>query len=578
MSFGSVSQVQSPAALKKSDGATKIGFLQDGTDASARFISAKLKEVVSLTDFGAVGDDSTLNTSAVGAWLDYLIANNLSGFVPDGVFLTDAIDKAANNGIRIYGTGTIKGSGSAALNFLRFTGVRGFTEIDGITIDGNDVFARPLEIQNSGGSGIADVLLGQALTVVNAKNTAPDTNTATGILVRGRFNNVIFAGEIDGVDSTSTSGAVSEGFVSNFFSATDDYVKETIITSTARIKNVKNSNTVTADADGVKVQANNGATYANHLQSSLIVQSGAYFENCEGRSIKSQVFNNTIDGALIKRDAYDGINEINLQYGGGVVKNNIIIHDGYSSGEVIGTTLRDTPFSRPTIVENNEVYVTGSPITPIESVILFNSTSDTAYMRGLVIKNNKCYGTPDYMVQLTCGNVVNTNHVSVEDNWASNVGTAFLRVGRYNSGRGQVNLSFNNNRCDSSCTGATLTTSDVAIQSENNNYNISKISNLNYEISSGTIAPYSKDIRINTEASAANDDLDTITLSDSIKTGFIVLRAQNDARTVTVKNGTGNIHLAGSDFSLNNVKDRVVLEYDNDEGNFVEISRSDNGA
>ena len=569
--------IAGPGVVKTGTVTQVVGIREPFTDDSNRYWERSYSGAVNLLWTGALGDDSTVNTTAISGWLDYLISSNSIGLIPDGVFLSGELDKAANNGIRIVGSGTLKGTGSTALRFIRFTGVRGYTEIDGVTIDGNNIFARPLEIQNSGGSGRPDVMLGKGLSVINAKNTAPDTNTATGILVRGRFSKVTFAGEVDGVDSTSTSGAVSEGFAAIHFDADDDYIRETIIDSTARIKNVTNSNTTTADADGVKLQANNGSTYADHLQASLVVSPGAYFENCKGRAIKSQVFNNTISGAVIKRDLYDGITEINLQYAGGVVRDNIIIHDGFTAEKVIGITVRDTPFAKPSVVEANELYVTGSPATPVEGMILVNATNDTAHMKGFVIQNNKAYGTPDYMVQLTCGNVINTNHVSVNNNWASAVGTSFLQVGRYNSGRGQVHLTFNNNRCDASCTGATLDVADVCIQSEDSNFNISKVFNLNYGITSGAITPYSRDIRINTESSAASDDLDTINLTDSIKTGVLVLRAQDNSRTVNVKDGTGNIQLAGGDFALNNLQDRLVLEYDNNNSYFVELSRSDNG-
>ena len=80
---------------------------------------------------------------------------------------------------------------------------------------------------------------------------------------------------------------------------------------------------------------------------------------------------------------------------------------------------------------------------------------------------------------------------------------------------------------------------------------------------------------VDTEASAATDDLDTI--NGGIDGMRVVLRANNNGRTVVVKDATGNINCAG-DFSLNNVQDTIELIYDSSFSSWQELSRSDNGA
>ena len=79
---------------------------------------------------------------------------------------------------------------------------------------------------------------------------------------------------------------------------------------------------------------------------------------------------------------------------------------------------------------------------------------------------------------------------------------------------------------------------------------------------------------IDTEADAASDDLETI---NGGKTGdLLMIRAASSSRTVVVKDGTGNLSLAG-DFSLDNGSDKIMLV--NAGGtNWEEVSRSDNGA
>jgi hypothetical protein len=93
---------------------------------------------------------------------------------------------------------------------------------------------------------------------------------------------------------------------------------------------------------------------------------------------------------------------------------------------------------------------------------------------------------------------------------------------------------------------------------------------------SGSVASQNKilsRVRVDTEASAGSDDLDTI--SGMIDGDLLILSAADSARTVVVKDGTGNIQCAG-DFSMDNTQDRIVLLREG--AIWYELARSDNGA
>lgn len=81
-------------------------------------------------------------------------------------------------------------------------------------------------------------------------------------------------------------------------------------------------------------------------------------------------------------------------------------------------------------------------------------------------------------------------------------------------------------------------------------------------------------VAVDTEAAAAADDLDTIAIDSSVEgRPLIVLRGTDNARVVTVKDGT-NLRLAG-DMVLDDTTDRIVLLYTG--SIWVELCRSSNG-
>lgn len=83
-------------------------------------------------------------------------------------------------------------------------------------------------------------------------------------------------------------------------------------------------------------------------------------------------------------------------------------------------------------------------------------------------------------------------------------------------------------------------------------------------ISSGVIAPGLMYHTVDTESDDASDDLDTITAPSSFPIfNLLILRPTNDARSVVVKHGTGNIILSGGvDITLDDETDHILLFYD----------------
>ena len=78
------------ADLAATGGSALVGFQQAGAGAVARTGQDKLRETVSVKDFGAIGDGVTNDTTAFSNALAYCKANGRTLIIPDGNYLITA--------------------------------------------------------------------------------------------------------------------------------------------------------------------------------------------------------------------------------------------------------------------------------------------------------------------------------------------------------------------------------------------------------------------------------------------------------------------------------------------------------
>ena len=90
-------------------------------------------------------------------------------------------------------------------------------------------------------------------------------------------------------------------------------------------------------------------------------------------------------------------------------------------------------------------------------------------------------------------------------------------------------------------------------------------------IAGGIITRTRSNHTVDTQADAATDDLDTI--NGGVEGDILLLRAANDARSIVIKDGTGNI-LMPADMTLDNTEDIELLYFDGT--NWLEITGSSN--
>jgi len=94
------------AAFAASSGSSLVGYIQGSTGAVATTVQAKLRQIVSVKDFGAVGDGVANDTSAIQAAINAI--NSIGGgqvYFPSGTYKTGALTMYEDIAIQGAGTG-----------------------------------------------------------------------------------------------------------------------------------------------------------------------------------------------------------------------------------------------------------------------------------------------------------------------------------------------------------------------------------------------------------------------------------------------------------------------------------------
>jgi len=106
--------------------ASQVTYNPSGTGAVATNVQAKLRQYVSVKDFGAVGDGIVNDTAAIQAAIDYVFsASGGEVYVPFGTYVCSSTITLKNN-VKIYGDGP-------KVSILKFTGATS----NGITLPAN---------------------------------------------------------------------------------------------------------------------------------------------------------------------------------------------------------------------------------------------------------------------------------------------------------------------------------------------------------------------------------------------------------------------------------------------------------
>ena len=128
--------------LEASSGSSLVGFIQSGAGAVARTAQSKMRDFVSLAEFGATGDGLTDDTSAINLAISAAISSGKALYIPKGTYMT-----TGGHTITYPGKVRFVGEQRDGVIFKRLSGTvtlfdieqYAFCSFENMTIDGNNL-------------------------------------------------------------------------------------------------------------------------------------------------------------------------------------------------------------------------------------------------------------------------------------------------------------------------------------------------------------------------------------------------------------------------------------------------------
>lgn len=368
---------------------SNLQYLQGGTGSVARSLTSRFQDVISVRDFGALGDGAHDDTAAIQAAITYVLslANGGAVYLPQGTYKVTAqinIPNTANISFRLYGAGAatkIKYTGSATVNIFSAG-------------SGTPTFGSLYQFDDFGFLGpTGGVVTAFNLNNINNSlfyNVSVFGNT-NGIILQSSFNTRI----IDCYFNTQSQYGIS----TNVTGTNALYIAQTGISNagTAAINlAVGGNNIVIRDND---LEANAVALELTNYTSVLF--EGNYVENGANSSLSFSGTNNAID----IRQNWLGANTTSTTIGnvtGGSFVNNTIFNSGWTFSNVFdmdsggnlltGTaTLASTPFQTSISLVNT--WTAGSHTPGYKK-----STNGIVEIRGNIVAGSSSYGNAVFVL------------------------------------------------------------------------------------------------------------------------------------------------------------------------------------
>jgi len=394
--------------------AVNVVYDPAGTGAVATTVQDKLRESVSVKDFGAIGDGVADDTVAVQAainseqpldWggLTYRITSTVSRTYATNVFWQ------GRNATIIY-----DGAHTERAVLLQGGGIE--YVLNDITVDGSKLCNKCLEILNNTDS--YSNLTCNNVFVTRAKRLSTFSG-GNGMLVRGSFNSVVFNGgganDCELPAGQGTSGSIGISGISVTWYSTTRYVSAMYVDG-IRIEKIYSSDLAYKDdQDGITYFS---PTVGTRKVPSLFSCIASEFLNCYGRSIKTQCRNTVVQSSSFTRTegltSGQGNNEIDAQTGNGNFRD---LTFSYSNGQQPGTCVNvsGSTGTPGILVDGCSVVVEAGTTLAIFAAVF----PSLGLFSRHTVSNNKVYGTVTNFFAYRCNG--DKNYAEVSNNYVEEV-------------------------------------------------------------------------------------------------------------------------------------------------------------
>lgn len=389
----------------------RLSFTAAGTGATARTLQNKLRDMVSVKDFGAVGDGATDDRAAIQAAIDSCITLDRTLFFPSGVYVMSSFTNAGAgiqidlltpaNALRMEAeSATIKSTTTTQAGFMFYVRGGEFQNVSlkGLTFDANlkaQVCFRHDEREQ--GFAVVEVdkcVFQNAFGVENGVPVGVSSWKSSGglELIGGyKFINITNCQFTNIKRSPLTALTDFETFGIGVGVNQDGglYYPQNTNVSGCYVADINNNQTaevaLNANADGIKIFGGNslGASYI----ASTATISNNHLVNCQGRAIKIQndesiIFGNTIRYAV--RPIAGGTAQINCQLQSGIVSNNVFHYDAAPGNtNPFATTFGATGHS-PISFYSSSAASRARMYTATNNIVLNNVPSATGLMLAFI--------------------------------------------------------------------------------------------------------------------------------------------------------------------------------------------------
>lgn len=334
----------------------RLSFIAAGTGATTRTLQNKLRDTVSVKDFGAVGDGATDDRAAIQAAINSAMTLGNAVYFPAGVYVMSTMGDTINgaqifgiltNDVSLVGDGaTIKCTSSTQVAFMFYFYSGSYNvNLEGLRFDANQkaqVCFKKIETVQGGSSVYVNncefsnswrTLLGAP-----ASPYSPVWFSNSGLQLFGgfKFVSVTASKFLNHNRQAGSDNPATTGMVIAEDSGSLTYPQNTNISGNL-FDTITNNETTSAtrniNCDGLDVFG--GLTYGSSYIPSSATITNNQFINCKGRAIKVQADESIITDNVIKFASlaiYGGFALINPQITSGVVSKNIFHFDVTSGG------------------------------------------------------------------------------------------------------------------------------------------------------------------------------------------------------------------------------------------------------